>query len=106
MSEKSKKFKSHVEEVEYLLSRYPEARNNDLFLQWVWLKEIIGLNIPDLAWQKFQLYAGKLGSLRRIRQKIQATGRFLPSDKRVLEKRTRLRMMRLRSPTRDFTVFA
>lgn len=108
MSTVGRRFKNTVEEVDYLLSRYPEARNNDFFLQWIWLKEIMGLNMPDLPWHKYQLYAGKLGTLRRIRQKVQATGKYLPSDKRVLEtrqKRRRLRLAKALSST-DFVLVA
>lgn len=92
-----KKFKNTTEEVEYILSKYPEARNNDFVLQWYWLKEIAGLNMPDLPWQKYQQLAGKLGTIRRTRQKIQSLNKYLPSDKRILERRKRWRMMRLRS---------
>ena len=96
MSVPVKKFRNTVEEVEYILLKYPEARNNDFVLQWFWLKEIVGLNMPDISWQKFQQLAGKLGTIRRTRQKIQGTNKYLPSDKRVLERRKRWRMIRTR----------
>ena len=97
MSSTVKKFRNTTEEVDYILSKYPESRNNDFVLQWYWLKEIEGLNMPDLPWHKFQHLGGKLGTIRRTRQKIQSTGKYLPSDKKVLDKRKRWRMIRLRS---------
>ncbi|MBM3897629.1 MAG: hypothetical protein FJ358_03780 [Thaumarchaeota archaeon] len=97
MSLSTKKFRTTTEEVEYVLSKYPEARNNDFVLQWFWLKEVVGLNMPDIPWQKFQQLAGKLGTIRRTRQKIQGINKYLPSDKRVLERRKRWRMIRMRS---------
>ena len=57
----SLKFKGTVEEVEYLLSKYPEAKNNDFYLQWLWLKEIESISLPDIPWRKFQELAGKMG---------------------------------------------
>ncbi len=50
--------------------------------------------MPDIPWQKFQQLGGRLGTIRRTRQKIQGTNKYLPSDKRVLEKRKRWRMIR------------
>ena len=94
MSAPVKKFRNTAEEVEYILLKYPEARNNDFVLQWFWLKEVVGLNMPDIPWQKFQQLGGKLSTIRRTRQKIQGTNKYLPSDKRVLEKRKRWRMIR------------
>ncbi len=90
-----KKFKSTAEEVEYLLSKYPEAKNNDFYLQWVWLKDIEGLDLPDLPWQRFQQLAGKMGSIRRARQKVQSMGKHLPSDEKILQRRKRWRNIRL-----------
>lgn len=97
MSSAVRKFRNTAEEVDYILSKYPEARNNDFILQWYWLKEIEGLNMPDLPWHKFQQLGGKLGTIRRTRQKIQSVGKHLPSDKKILDRRKRWRMIRLRS---------
>ena len=91
----SLKFKGTVEEVEYLLSKYPEAKNNDFYLQWLWLKEIESISLPDIPWRKFQELAGKMGSVRRARQKIQGQGKFLPTDKVILDRRKRWRTFRL-----------
>lgn len=95
MSITARRFKNTVEEVEYILSKYPESRNNDFVLQWYWMKDVAGIKMPDLPWQKFQQLAGKLGTIRRARQKIQGTGKYLPSDKRILDRRKRWRMIRL-----------
>jgi len=89
------KFKSTSDEVEFLLSKYPEAKNNDFYLQWVWLREIMRLDLPEIPWRKFQMLAGKMGSVRRARQKIQSQGRLLPTDQRILDRRKRWRMIRL-----------
>ena len=90
-----KNFKSTTEEVEYLLEKYPDAKNNDFYLQWVWLKEIENLKLPEMPWRKFEQLAGKMGSIRRARQKVQSTGKYLPSDKKIFERRKRWRNIRL-----------
>ena len=89
------RFKSTTEEVEYLLSKYPEAKNNDFYLQWVWLKDIEGLDLPEMQWRKFQQLSGKMGSIRRARQKVQSMGKHLPSDEKILQRRKRWRNIRL-----------
>lgn len=90
-----KKFKSTTDQVEHLLSKYPEAKNNDFYLQWVWLKEIEGLDLPEMPWRKFQQLSGKMGSIRRARQKVQSMGKHLPSDEKILQRRKRWRNIRL-----------
>ena len=45
---KTLQFKNTLDEVEHLLAKYPEAKNNDFYLQWVWLKEIMKFDLPDI----------------------------------------------------------
>lgn len=88
-------FKSTTEEVEYLLEKYPDTKNNDFYLQWVWLKDIEKVDLPEMPWRKFEQLAGKMGSIRRARQKVQSMGKHLPSDKKIFERRKRWRNIRL-----------
>ena len=44
---------------------HTQTNDNDFYLQWVWLKDIEGLDLPDMPWQRFQQLAGKKGSIRR-----------------------------------------
>ena len=63
-------------------------------MQWVWLKDIEGLELPEMQWRKFQQLSGKMGSIRRARQKVQSLGKHLPSDEKILQ-RKRWRNIRL-----------
>src|SRR5579875_2115119 len=69
MQEELKKTK---DQVLYLLERYPAARNNDFYLQLLWLKQFGGIvELPWIDWEKIKANSGKLESVRRVRQKIQ-----------------------------------
>ena len=79
------------QQVEYLLEKYPNTRNNDFYLQLLWLKNFGGLSeIPYISWHKIKDIGGKLESVRRVRQKIQnEDGNFLPTNPRILKLRQR-----------------
>ena len=84
-----------TELTKYLLEKYPDTKNNDFYLQWVWLKDIEKVDLPEMPWRKFEQLAGKMGSIRRARQKVQSMGKHLPSDKKIFERRKRWRNIRL-----------
>ena len=79
------------EQVSTLLERYPGTRDNDFYLQWLWLKNYGGLpSLPYLEWEKIRDLSGKLESVRRVRQKIQHNeGKFPPTDPEVEKRRMR-----------------
>jgi len=81
------------ERVEYILGRYPNARNSDFYLIILYIRKFI----PELAkYIKYIPYEiickhdGLFESVRRARQKIQEEGRFLPTDPNVLKRRRKL----------------
>src|SRR5579875_225987 len=80
----------------YLLERYPAARNNDFYLQLLWLKQFGGIvELPWIDWEKIKANSGKLESVRRVRQKIQnEMGLFQPTDPVIKARREKQRKMR------------
>jgi hypothetical protein len=84
-----KDLKTKKEQTEYLLAKFPGARDNDFYLQYMWLKMFGGIRqpLPFLDWEDITKIGGQLESIRRVRQKIQNVDlKYLPSEK-VLEKR-------------------
>jgi len=83
-----KQLKTVKQQVLYLLKTQPQARNNDFYLDWLWLRTFANVNVPWLQWEKFLKCSGKLETVRRVRQKIQnEERRFLPTDPKVREAR-------------------
>ena len=86
------KFKTIKERVEYILQHYPEARNDDFYLYLIYVR----LFEPELSgYIRFipldlVKTATRFETIRRIRQKIQEEGRYLPTDPQILEKRRKL----------------
>ena len=75
-------------QVQELLERYPETRNDDFYLSYLWLKYYQKLPLPFLPFRDITGVGGRLESVRRTRQIIQnEEHRFLPTDPRVLESR-------------------
>src|SRR5579883_2802336 len=93
MQEELKKTK---DQVLYLLERYPAARNNDFYLQLLWLKQFGGIvELPWIDWEKIKANSGKLESVRRVRQKIQKEmGLFQPADPGIEARREKQRKVR------------
>lgn len=67
--------------VENVLEQYPEARNSDNLLLLLFWKEYCGLDVKLDFTQKLTPFE----SIRRMRQKLNAEGRYLATDKDVLE---------------------
>jgi len=86
------KLRTVKERVEYLLERYPNARNSDLYLIILYLRKFteLGKYIKYIPYEVIKKYDGIMESIRRSRQKIQEEGRFLPTDPDVLKRRRRL----------------
>ena len=79
-------YRTAKQQVLHLLKNQPQARNNDFYLQWLWLRTFAKVNLPWLQWERFLKYSGKLETVRRVRQKIQnEEGRFLPTDPKIRE---------------------
>src|SRR5579875_3345168 len=93
MQEELKKTK---DQVLYLLERYPAARNNDFYLQLLWLKQCGGVvALPWIDWEKIKANSGKLESVRRVRQKIEnEMGLFQPTGPVIKARREEQRKMR------------
>lgn len=82
--------KTFKDQVLYLLEKYPNTRDNDFYLQWLWLKIFRRLPLPFLDYKLIQGISGGMESVRRVRQKIQNDPDhpcFLPTDPDVRLKR-------------------
>jgi len=86
------KLKTTKERVEWLLYKYPNARNSDLYLTILYLRKFteLGKYIKYIPYRVIKQYEGIFESIRRTRQKIQEQGRYLPTDEEVLRKRRKL----------------
>jgi hypothetical protein len=74
-------FRTKKEEVEYLLEKFPQTRENDFYLQYLWLKVFGKLNLPFIEWNTIKDISGKLETVSRVRRKIQnEDGKYLPSN--------------------------
>jgi hypothetical protein len=74
-------FKTKKQQVEFLLDKYPATRDNDFYLQYMWLKIFGNLKLPYIDWNDIRMISGTLETVSRVRRKIQnEEGRYLPSD--------------------------
>lgn len=72
----------------YLLSRYKQSRDIDFYLQLMYLKVFKGLDIPYITWEQIVDIGGDLGTVQRMRRKIQNEfGQYLPLYPETLKKR-------------------
>ncbi len=62
----------------YLLEKYPATRDNDFYLQYLYLKYFHQLPLPYLDYEMFK--GVSLESVRRVRQKIQNEEHRYPSS--------------------------
>ncbi|MEM1983327.1 MAG: hypothetical protein QXZ63_06675 [Sulfolobales archaeon] len=81
--------KTVKERVEYILEHYPETRNSDFLLIIVYLRLFtpLGKFIKYIPYRLIKKFEGLFETIRRCRQLIQAEGRYLPTDPKVLEAR-------------------
>ena len=95
MSEKEKiaeEFESIKELVRTVLEKYQEARNNDFFLVYLCLRELLkprGINLPYVPYSIIKEFSGVTETITRARRWFNERGEFLPTDPEVLEKRRR-----------------
>jgi len=77
--------------VSKILEQYPQARNNDLYLVILYLRNFTELSkyigrIPD---ELISEYDGLLEAITRTRRKLNEQGLYLPTDPKILERRRR-----------------
>ena len=86
------RLKTTKERVEWLLKKYPNARNSDLYLTILYLRKFtkLGKFIKYIPYNIIKEYEGIFETIRRTRQKIQEEGRYLPTDEEVLKRRRKL----------------
>lgn len=86
------KLRTVKDRVEYLLARYPDARNSDLYLTILYLRKFteLGKYIRYIPYNVIKKYEGIFETIRRTRQKIQEQGKYLPTDPEVLKRRKKL----------------
>ena len=84
------KLKTTKERVEWLLYKYPNARNSDLYLTILYLRKFteLGKYIKYIPYNVIKRYDGIFETVRRCRQYVQNTlGKYPPTDEEVLRKR-------------------
>ena len=80
--------KKNKEQVSYLLEKYPATRNNDFYLQLMYLRVFGGIPLPYIEWTDIRALSGRLESVRRVRQKIQNEDHmYPPTDSDVIAAR-------------------
>jgi hypothetical protein len=83
-----KELRTIKKQVLYLLERFPASRNNDFYLEWLWLKTFPKIDLPWLQWEELAKVSGKTQTVSRLRRRIQnEEGKFLPTIPEVLRKR-------------------
>jgi hypothetical protein len=92
MSESPEQLKTVLSNTEmairYILAHFPEARNNDKLLMLLYWELADKITIPKEFRQAFLYKATPPETIRRMRQKIQEQGDYLPRQE-VLEARRR-----------------
>jgi hypothetical protein len=72
----------------WIMEKYPETRNNDFYLIWLYLKYVEKLPLPYLSREKLNELSGITETIRRSRQIIQNERHlFPPTRKEVLTRR-------------------
>ena len=87
-----KKLKTTRQRVEYLLQRYPKARESDFYLIILYLRKFteLGQYIRHIPFSLIRKYEGIFETIRRIRAKLQSEGKYLPENPDVLKRRKKL----------------
>ena len=87
------KLSTAKERIEYLLRKYPEARNSDFYLLILYIRNFVpelSKYIKYIPYEVIRKYDGLTETVRRARQLVQSEGRYLPTDPEILRKRRRL----------------
>jgi len=88
----AERLKTVKERVEYILEHYPESRNDDFYLYLLYVRLFEPRLSGYIRFIPLDLVksATRFETIRRMRQKIQEEGRYLPTDPQILEKRRKL----------------
>ena len=88
----AEKLKTVKDRVEWILANHPEARNDDFYLYILYVRTFEPELSKYIDYIPFELIkrSTRFESVRRARQLIQAEGRYLPTDPKVLKKRRKL----------------
>jgi hypothetical protein len=87
--------KKTKDKVAQILEKYPATKGDDRLLQFYFYKEFE----PDkvkLSFKKFKMLMLMTSpeTIRRVRQKLNEEGKFLPTDKTILKRRRRESIVR------------
>lgn len=87
-----KKLKTVKARVRWLMQRFPETRNSDLYLTILYLRYFteLGQYIRFIPYELIKKYEGIFETISRTRRKIQESGELLPTDPKVLKRRRKL----------------
>ena len=88
----AEKLKTVKDRVEWILANHPEARNDDFYLYILYVRTFEPELSKYIDYIPFEIIkrSTRFESVRRARQLIQAEGRYLPTDPKVLKKRRKL----------------
>ena len=75
------------DKVERLLRMHPDTRNNDLYLQWLYLMEYERIPLPVLPYKRLLELSSIMESIRRCRQKLQNDMKMYPPTSEEVAKR-------------------
>jgi len=86
------RLKTIRERVEWILANHPEARNDDFYLYLLYVRYFEPKLSGYIKFIPFSLIktATRFETIRRMRQKLQEAGLYLPTDPKVLQKRRKL----------------
>jgi|GEM_PF-3060670 len=87
-----KKLKTVKQRVEYLLRKYPKARESDFYLIILYLRKFtpLGRYIEHIPFELMREYEGIFETIRRVRARLQSQGKYLPENPEVLKRRKKL----------------
>jgi len=109
MSEQSEQLKEKLSRVEtgirYILAHYPDARNNDKLLMLLFWEICDQIPIPKEFRIAFLHKATPPETIRRMRQKIQEKGDYLPSPEVLEARRKKQQAMRQALSPQQKTLF-
>ena len=87
-----KKLRTVKERVIYILDKYPETRNNDLYLWLIYVRlfdPVLSKYIKFIPYKVLEK-AVSFETIRRVRQKVQnELGLYPPTDPKVIKRRRR-----------------
>jgi hypothetical protein len=85
-------FENTKDLVEKVLREHEEARNNDFYLVYLCLKELLkpkGIYLPYIPYKYLKEFSGITETITRARRALNEQGLYLPTDPEVVQKRRR-----------------